>query len=188
MKKRKRKLFKKVHFIFLHLESKEESLETKTIPESEPKLVRRKSSKSRNIRKSSLDLVEFTEETTEFMNECVTALKSDIFAENYENALNTVESNVNELMFDYKELVRYKDEEEEEDYLAKSKELKNDMRLLTFYKIALKALLQINVFKASDHPSDLEMAASLANILVLPPVNEDVRKVFFKIAIEQNMN
>ena len=35
---------------------------------------------------------------------------------------------------------------------------------------------------------DRQMSASLANILVLPPVHEKIKKLFYKIAIDHNID
>jgi hypothetical protein len=119
------------------------------------------------------------------MDECLLVIQQDIKAKAYENALNNIESNMNELIYDYKELERNKDQETEEDYQDKVKELKSNIRFLTFYKLSMKVLLLIAEYKQSENN---EMVASLANILVLPPVDEEVKKIFYNIALKENMN
>ena len=161
----------------------------------EPKLKSQSSSEhtpkprrfSSSSRKCSLEVQEFTEETNAFMEECVKIIQEDIIKEDFENALITIESNMNELIYDYKELERNKDQEEEEDFKLKIKELKANIRFLTFYKLCLKVCHQVTLYKGSQDQADQEMSASLANILVLPPVHEEVKKIFYKMAINENM-
>ena len=50
---------------------------------------------------------------------------------------------MNELIYDYKELERSKDNETEVDYNAKVKELKANIRFLTFYKLSMKVCIQV---------------------------------------------
>jgi len=178
---KKRKVSSQPHY----LESEEQTETKLSKPRKESSLS--SSHKGHNFRKSSLEVPEFTLETTAFMDECVQILKDEIISEEYENALNTVESNMNELIFDFKELERNKDDETEDDYKTKCKEIKTAIRLLTFYKLALNVLVKVNLFENSEDPHDREMSASYANILVLPPVKEDVKKLFFNIAISQNL-
>lgn len=114
-------------------------------------------------------------------------IQEDIMKEDFEGALNTIESNMNELIYDYKELERNKEDEEEEDFKAKIKELKANIRFLTFYKLSMKVCIQVSRYKGSTDQNDQEMCASLANILVLPPVHEEVKKLFNRMAINENM-
>jgi hypothetical protein len=128
---------------------------------------------------------EFNNSSNEFMNECLSIIQEDIKSQNYEDALYNIESNMNELIYDYKELERNKDEETEEEYKANVAELKTNIRFLTFYKLSMKVLLLIADYKTSDNK---EMVASLANILVLPPVDQEVKKYFYSIALKENIN
>ena len=141
-----------------------------------------------SLRKASLELHEFTEETNSFMEEWVKIIQEEVSRDDYEGALITIESNMNELIYDYKELERNKDNEPEEEYSAKVKELKTNIRFLTFYKLSMKVWIQVWSYRMSKDPKDLELSASLANILVLPPVHEEVKKIFYWIAIDENMH
>ena len=139
-------------------------------------------------RKSSLELHEFTEETNSFMEEWVKLIQEDICKEDYESALITIELNMKELIYDYKELERSKDNETEVDYNAKAKELKANIRFLTFYKLSMKVCIQVWIYRKSIDLKETELSSSLTNILVLPPVHEDVKKIFYWIAIDENMH
>lgn len=121
------------------------------------------------------------------MEECVQVIQEDIKIGDYENALNNIEANMNELIYDLKELERNKETEDEESYKQMLKELKANIRFLTFYKLSMKVCIQVREYTDSQDQQAQEKSASLANILVLPPVHEEVKKIFYKMAIDENL-
>ena len=110
----------------------------------------------------------------------------------------TIESNMNELIYDYKELQRSQNQrlkenleplfmEEVQEYEDEIKTLKANIRFLSFYKLSMKVCIQVKIYDSVEN-FDQQMSASLANILVLPPVHEKIKKLFYKIAIDHNID
>lgn len=103
---------------------------------------------------------------------------------------------MNELIYDYKELERSKqiqiqsnseiDEAINQENENEVKTLKANIRFLNFYKLSMKVCIRVENYNSEDN-QDFEMSASLANILVLPPVHEEIKKLFYDIAIQENL-